>query len=54
VVDPETPSLTAFELDPTGAYRPVGHVTGPDRWQATRPFPVTVVPVDLVAGLHPD
>jgi Uma2 family endonuclease len=54
IVDPETPSLTAFELDPSGDYRPVGRVSGMDRWQATHPFPVAIVPVDLVAGLHPD
>jgi Uma2 family endonuclease len=54
IVDPETPSLTAFELAPDGDYRPVGRVSGMDRWQATHPFPVAIVPVDLVAGLHPD
>jgi Uma2 family endonuclease len=54
VVDPETPSLTAFELDRGGEYRVVGHASGSEGWQAARPFPVTVVPVDLVAGLHPD
>jgi Uma2 family endonuclease len=54
IVDPEVPSLTAFELDATGEYVPVAHVSGPDGWHAERPYPVTVVPVDLVAGLHPD
>jgi Uma2 family endonuclease len=54
LVDPEMPSVTAFELGADGEYAEVAHVSGPDGWQATRPFPVTVVPVDLVAGLHPD
>jgi Uma2 family endonuclease len=54
VVDPETPSLTVFELAASGEYLLVGHATGADRWQAARPFPVTVAPIDLVPGLHPD
>ena len=54
LVDPEAPSLTAFELDAGGEYVTVAEVSGPGRWSATRPFPVTVVPLDLVAGLHPD
>jgi Uma2 family endonuclease len=54
LVDPEAPAVTAFELDPTGDYLLVARVTGADRWHAARPFPVTVVPVDLVAGLRPD
>lgn len=54
IVDPETPSLTAFELGPSGEYALVAQVTGAQAWHATRPYPVAVVPVDLVAGLHPD
>ena len=53
VIDPEAPSLTAFELA-GGDYRPAGYAAGGECWHATHPFPVTIVPVDLVAGLHPD
>jgi Uma2 family endonuclease len=54
LVDPDVPALTAFELDAEGEYVEVGQATGSGRFAATRPFPVTVVPVELVAGLHPD
>lgn len=54
LVDPEGPSLTAFDLDPSGEYRAAGHASGLQEWRATRPFPVLLVPVDLVSGLHPD
>ena len=47
VVDPDEPSLTAFELE-GGAYRQVARVVGDDRWEATRPFSVQVVPAHLV------
>lgn len=50
--DRERPVLTAFELE--GAeYRQVGHVAGDEAFEATRPFPVRVVPSELVAGLRP-
>ena len=54
LVDPEVPALTGFELDDGGEYVEVGHASGSARFAATRPFPVSVVPTDLVAGLHPD
>jgi hypothetical protein len=50
--DPDKPSLTAFELDDR-AYREAAHVTGQESWAAQRPFPVTVVPAQLVARLKP-
>jgi Uma2 family endonuclease len=53
IVDPEEPSLVAYELV-GGDYRVVGHVVGSERWRAVRPFPLAFAPVDLVAGLHPD
>ncbi|MEN3361006.1 MAG: hypothetical protein V7637_4988 [Mycobacteriales bacterium] len=53
VVDPEAPSLAAFELTGPGQYRVAGHATGAQTWRSTQPFPVTVRPLDLVAGLHP-
>jgi Uma2 family endonuclease len=47
VVDPDEPSLTAFELE-GGAYRQVAVVVGDDGWEAGQPFEVRVVPRTLV------
>jgi Uma2 family endonuclease len=48
VVDPgEAPSVTAWELR-GGAYVEVVSVSGPDKFAAELPFPVTVVPDELV------
>jgi Uma2 family endonuclease len=47
VVDPEEPVLTAWELD-AGRYRQVARVAGADAADLTRPFPVSVTPVELV------
>lgn len=49
--DPGTPSLHALDLV-DGRYVEVGCPSGEQAWQAQRPFPVTVVPAGLVAGLH--
>jgi Uma2 family endonuclease len=49
--DPETPALHALDLV-DGRYIEVGCPSGKHPWQAQRPFPVTVVPADLVAGLR--
>jgi Uma2 family endonuclease len=49
--DPQVPSLHALELT-DGRYVEVGCPSGEQAWQAQRPFPVTVVPADLVAGLR--
>ena len=46
------PSLTVFELT-NGDYKQVAHVVGGQSWTASRPFPVRVVPADLVRGLRP-
>jgi len=54
LVDPDQdrPALTVFELG--GAeYRQVAHVVGGEPFEAQQPFPVQVVPADLVAGLRP-
>jgi Uma2 family endonuclease len=53
-VDPEVPELTAYELGPTGRYEVAGQASGVDVWEARQPFPVTLVPLELVAGLSPD
>jgi Uma2 family endonuclease len=54
LVDPARakPSLTVFELA-GGTYREVACVAGDEAWTATQPFPVRVVPADLVRGLQP-
>lgn len=50
--NPGKPSLTVFEFSGR-EYTEAGHVTGDQPWDATRPFPVRVVPADLVRGLRP-
>lgn len=50
-VRPDKPSRTVFELS-GGEYTEAGHVLGDQPWDATRPFPVRVVPADLVRGLR--
>jgi Uma2 family endonuclease len=54
LVDPnlDKPSLTVFELA-DGDYKEIVHVTGSQAWTAIRPFPVRVVPAELVRGLRP-
>jgi Uma2 family endonuclease len=54
VVVPETaePELIVFELG-NGRYQEVAHVQGAGCFAAARPFPVEVVPAQLVAGLRP-
>lgn len=49
--DPDTPSLHVLELE-DGRYVEVGCPSGAQAWHAQRPFSVTVVPAELVAGLH--
>ena len=46
VVDPDTPSLIAWELR-DGAYTQVAKVTGTEPARLTSPFDVAVVPADL-------
>lgn len=50
--DRAQPALTVFELD-GDEYRQVAHVVGDEPFEAQQPFPVRVVPADLVAGLRP-
>ncbi|MGH3864916.1 MAG: Uma2 family endonuclease [Pseudonocardiaceae bacterium] len=49
--DPQAPSLRALDLV-DGRYVEVGCPSGEQAWHARRPFPVTVAPADLVAGLR--
>ncbi len=41
----------AFELDEAGIYHQVTEVKGDDPFEATRPFPVRVVPRELLGRL---
>jgi hypothetical protein len=45
--DPEKPGLRAFELR-RGKYAEAARVTGDEAFDATRPFPVRIVPASLV------
>lgn len=47
--DPDRPSITAFGLT-GGSYAEVGRATGEERFAGTSPFPVEIVPAELVAG----
>lgn len=49
VVDPDEPSITAWELR-DGAYSEVGHAVGTESLTVTKPFAVTVVPHQLVVA----
>ncbi|MBV9205816.1 MAG: Uma2 family endonuclease [Actinobacteria bacterium] len=53
IVDPDLPSpaLSAYELQDGGRYEQVAHVRGSQPLRARRPFPVEVVPAQLVAAL---
>jgi Uma2 family endonuclease len=51
LIDPDEPSLTVFELDPDGHYVEVAKAAGTEPYQATHPFPVRIVPVDLLGRL---
>lgn len=51
VIDPEEPTLTVFELDNVGSCQQVAEVKGADAFDARRPFPVRVVPVELPGRL---
>ena len=47
VVDPVTPSVTVFELAHDN-YEQVAEVTGGEAFEATQPFPVRIVPAELL------
>jgi hypothetical protein len=52
VPDVDKPELIVFELR-DGRYEQVAHVAGDEVFAAIRPFPVEVIPSQLVAGLLP-
>lgn len=47
LLDPEVPALTVLEMT-DGAYRDVAHVQGDEAFGARLPFPVKIVPADLL------
>jgi Uma2 family endonuclease len=47
--DPDRPSITAFGLT-GGSYAEVGRAAAEERFVSTTPFPVEIVPAELVAG----
>jgi Uma2 family endonuclease len=49
VPDPDSPSITAYTLD-GASYAQVGRAVGDDEFASDHPFPVVIVPADLVAG----
>lgn len=52
VIDPLVPQLMAFELDDAGEYVLVAKVSGAEAFEAKRPFPVRVVPDELLDHLE--
>jgi Uma2 family endonuclease len=48
IVDPAEPRLVVFELDESGRYELVADVKGDDAFDAERPFPVRVVPREML------
>lgn len=52
VIDPLEARLMVFELGESGSYVQVADVKGEDRFDAEHPFPVRVVPADLLGPLR--
>ena len=51
VIDPLQPSMSVFELDGVGRYQQVVEVKGDKAFEAERPFPVRIVPAELLGTL---
>jgi Uma2 family endonuclease len=51
IIDPEEPRLMVLELDEHGQYQLVADVKGDDAFDAERPFPIRVVPNQLLEML---
>ncbi|MET8997458.1 Uma2 family endonuclease [Amycolatopsis sp. NPDC004169] len=51
VIDPDEPALTVFELDEEGHYCQVAKAAGDEVFETERPFPVRVVPRELLGRL---
>ena len=54
VIDPQEPVLAVFELDAEGCYQQVAEVQGEKPFDATLPFPVRIVPAELLGTLWED
>lgn len=55
VIDPRKLSLTVFELDSKGfRYQQIAEVFGDKAFEATQPFAVRIVPVELLGRLSPE
>lgn len=52
IIDPREPKLTVFELDDTGRYELLAEVKNDDAFDAVRPFPVRIVPAELLGSLN--
>lgn len=51
VIDPDKPSMTVFALGHDRRYAETAHVVGDQPYEAQQPYPVRVVPVDLLGRL---
>jgi len=51
IIDPDGPRLMVFELDEHGQYELVADVKGDDAFDAERPFPIRIVPSELLEML---
>jgi Uma2 family endonuclease len=51
VIDPGDPALTVFELDEDGRYQQVAKAAGDEVLEVERPFPVRIVPKELLGRL---
>jgi len=51
VIDPEEPTLIVYELNENLVYHKVAEVKGSEAFEAERPFPVRVVPSELLGRL---
>ncbi|HET6709045.1 Uma2 family endonuclease [Amycolatopsis sp.] len=51
VIDPNEPALTVFELDADGHYQQVAKAAGDEAVELERPFPVRIVPRELLGRL---
>jgi Uma2 family endonuclease len=51
VIDPKEPALTVFELDADGHYQQVAKAAGDEAVELERPFPVRIVPRELLGRL---
>ncbi|MBV9313380.1 MAG: Uma2 family endonuclease [Pseudonocardia sp.] len=53
IIDPEVPNLLVLELDTNGKYTEIARVSGDNAFEAKKPFPVRVVPAELLGRLRP-